>query len=149
MAVDQGKSAFVRELLGRDPEADEQAVNEAWQKAGNQGTISGSLIYKIRSGLGLTGKGRSADVAAGRPKAKATKGPKDKPVAQAQPESNGPPAESATGPESTAGNRGRTLDRVEDRIDEIIFELKDLGGMEQAQEALRLARRLVVRSHEG
>jgi hypothetical protein len=59
MAVDQGKSAFVRELLGRDPEADEQAVNEAWQKAGNQGTISGSLIYKIRSGLGLTGKGRS------------------------------------------------------------------------------------------
>ena len=141
MAVDQGKSAFVRELLGRDPEADEQAVNEAWQKAGNQGTISGSLIYKIRSNMGLTGKGR--------PKAKATKGPKAKPVAQAQPESNGPPAESATGPASTAGGRGRTLDRVEDRIDDLIFQLKDLGGMEQAQEALRLARRLVVRSHEG
>jgi hypothetical protein len=84
MAVDQGKSAFVRELLGRDPEADEQAVNEAWQKAGNQGTISNSLVYKIRSGLGLTGKGRSSDVAAGRPKEKATKGPKAKPVAPAQ-----------------------------------------------------------------
>src|SRR3954447_23936094 len=140
MAVDQGKSAFVRELLGRDPEANEQTVNEAWSQEGNEGTISGSLVSKIRSNLGLTGSGRSP----GRPKAKATKGPKAKPLAQAQPESNGPPAESATGPASTAGGRGRTLDRVEDRIDEIIFELKDLGGMEQAQEALRLARRLVV-----
>ena len=148
MAVDQGKSSFVRDLLGRDPEADEEAVNEAWQKAGNQGTISGSLIYKIRSGLGLTGKGRSSGEAAGRPKAKATKAPKAKPVAPAQPESNGPPAASATGPKSTAGARGGALDRVEDRIDDLIFELKDLGGMERAQEALRLARRLVVRSHE-
>ena len=145
MAADQGKSSFVREVLGRDPEANEQAVNEAWTEAGNEGTISGSLVSKIRSNLGLTGSGRSA----GRPKAKAKKGPKAKPVAQAQPESNGPPAASATGPESTAGNRGRSLDQVEDRIDDLIFQLKDLGGMEQAQEALRLARRLVVRSHEG
>jgi hypothetical protein len=38
---------------------------------------------------------------------------------------------------------------VEDRIDDLIFQLKDLGGMEKAQEALRLARRLVVRNHEG
>ena len=149
MAVDQGKSVFIRDLLGRDPEADEDAVIEAWHKAGNQGTISGSLIYKIRSGLGLTGKGRSSGEAAGRPKAKATKSPKAKPVATAQPESNGPPAASATEPKSTAGARGGALDRVEDRIDDLIFELKDLGGMERAQEALRLARRLVVRSHEG
>jgi len=144
MAVDQGKSTFIRDLLGHDPEADEQVVNEAWTEAGNEGTISGSLVSKIRSNLGLTGKGRSA----GRPKAKATKGPKAKPVATAQPESNGPPAASATGPASTAGARGGALDRVEDRIDDLIFELKDLGGMERAQEALRLARRLVVRSHE-
>jgi hypothetical protein len=145
MAADQGKSSFVREVLGRDPEANEQAVNEAWTEAGNEGTISVSLVSKIRSDMGLTGKGRSRNG----PKAKAKKGPKTKPVAQAQPESNGPPAESATGPESTAGGRGRTLDQVEDRIDDLIFQLKDLGGMEQAQEALRLARRLVVRSHEG
>ncbi len=72
MAVDQGKSAFIRELLGRDPEANEQAVNEAWSQAGNEGTISGSLVSKIRSNLGLTGSGRSA----GRPKAKAKRGPK-------------------------------------------------------------------------
>ncbi len=153
MAVDQGKSSFVRDLLGRNPEADEEAVIEAWQKAGNQGTISGSLIYKIRSGLALTGKGRSTDVAAGRPKTQATKSPKakpaTKPVAQGRPESNGPPAASTTEPKPTAGGRGRTLDGVEDRIDDLIFELKDLGGMERAQEALRLARRLVVRSHEG
>ena len=149
MAVDQGKSSFIRELLERDPEANEQVVNEAWSQAGNEGTISGSLVSKIRSNMGLTGKGQSSDVAAGQPKVKAKKGPKAKPVAQAQPESNGPPAESATEPAPTAGDRGRTLDQVEDRIDDLIFQLKDLGGMEQAQEALRLARRLVVRSHEG
>src|SRR4051812_43508642 len=145
MAVDQGKSAFVRDLLGRDPEANEQVVNEAWSQEGNEGTISGSLVSKIRSNLGLTGSGRSP----GRPKAKAKKGPKAKPVAQAQTESNGPPAESTTGPAPMTGDRGRTLDQVEARIDDLIFDLKDLGGMEQAQEALRLARRLVVRSHEG
>ena len=145
MAADQGKSSFVRELLGRDPEANEQAVNEAWAAEGNEGTISGSLVSKIRSNLGLTGKGRSP----GRPKAKAKRGPKAKPAAPVQPESNGPPAASATGPESTAGGRGRSLDQVEDRIDDLIFQLKDLGGMEQAQEALRLARRLVVRSQEA
>jgi len=150
MAVDQGKSSFVRELLGRAPEADEEVVNQAWRKAGNQGSISGSLIYKIRSGLGLTGKGRTSGEVAERPKAKAPKAkPATQPVAPAPPESNGPPAASATGSESTAGARGGVLDGVEDRIDELIFELKDLGGLERAQEALRMARRLVVRSHEG
>jgi hypothetical protein len=147
MAVDQGKSAFLRELLGDDPEADMQAVNDAWQEAGNPGTISGSLVSKIRSGLGLTDKGRSPGEAAGRPKAK-KKRPATRPVTPAQSESDGPAPATATGPASTAGDRGRTLDQVEARIDELIFELKDLGGLERAQEALRLARRLVVRSHD-
>jgi hypothetical protein len=41
------------------------------------------------------------------------------------------------------------LDRVEDGIDDLIVELKQMGGLEEALEALRKARRVVVRSHEG
>jgi hypothetical protein len=41
------------------------------------------------------------------------------------------------------------LDRVEDGIDDLIIELKQLGGMEEALESLRKVRRVVVRSHEG
>ena len=40
-------------------------------------------------------------------------------------------------------------DRVEDGIDDLIIELKRLGGMEEALESLRRVRRVVVRSHEG
>ena len=35
-------------------------IDEAWHEAGNEDTISTSLISKIRKDLGLTGKGRVA-----------------------------------------------------------------------------------------
>jgi hypothetical protein len=54
-----GKQDFVRELLQRDPEANADAVNEAWRGSGREGSISGSLFYKIRSELGLTKQRRS------------------------------------------------------------------------------------------
>jgi hypothetical protein len=41
------------------------------------------------------------------------------------------------------------LDRVEDRIDDLIVELKQLGGMDDILESLRKLRRVIVRSHEG
>ena len=50
---------------------------------------------------------------------------------------------------SESGDRERVLDRVEDGIDDLIIELKRLGGMEEALESLRKVRRVVVRSHEG
>ena len=50
---------------------------------------------------------------------------------------------------SKTGDRERVLDRVEDGIDDLIIELKRLGGMEEALESLRRVRRVVVRSHEG
>ena len=37
---------------------------------------------------------------------------------------------------------------MEDGIDDLIVELKRLGGMEVALESLRKVRRVVVRSHE-
>src|SRR5579875_1550525 len=52
----QGKSAFVIEHLGQNPQATDDEINVAWASAGNEGTISGSLIYKIRAKEGLTGR---------------------------------------------------------------------------------------------
>src|SRR5215210_8104773 len=140
MAADQGKSSFIRELLGRDPEANEQVVNEAWEEAGNEGTISVSLVSKIRSDMGLTGKrgSRNGAVAGGNK----TRTPKR------ATETRGRKAEQVNGPESEfeptggvptatqvkdqgmtgAEDQDRTLDELEGGIDELIFRLKGLGG---------------------
>ena len=55
---DQGKSAFVGDVLTKDNRANTEAVNRAWTKAGHAGTISESLVNKIRSRMGLTGQQR-------------------------------------------------------------------------------------------
>jgi hypothetical protein len=55
---DQGKSAFVRDVLTKDRQANHEAVNRAWTEAGHAGTISESLVGKLRSELGLTGQQR-------------------------------------------------------------------------------------------
>ena len=57
----EGKTTFVRDLLQRDSGVNERSINEAWKAAGNEGTISGTLVYKIRKDLGLTGKRQSTD----------------------------------------------------------------------------------------
>ena len=51
-----GKSAFVEELLGREPKANVAAINRAWAAAGHEGKISDSIIYKAKRDLGLTGR---------------------------------------------------------------------------------------------
>jgi hypothetical protein len=156
MAVDQGKSSFIRELLGRDPEANEQVVNEAWTEAGNEGTISNSLVSKIRSDMGLTGKGRSRNG----PKAKATKraaGARGRKAEQANgPESEiepmgGAPTPTQAGDQgaSQAGDQERLLDEMESDIDDLIHRLKDQGGRPEVEEALRRARRLLVQGQKG
>src|SRR3954471_11215198 len=140
MAADQGKSSFIRGLLGRDPEANEQAVNEAWRKAGNEGTISNSLVSKIRSDMGLTGKkgSRNGAVAGGEAPKRTPKratGTRGRTAEQA----NGPEAEIGPSGAPTAtqvGDRGMTgvgdqehmLDEMEGDIDELIYKLKNMGG---------------------
>src|SRR5438477_12346955 len=51
----QGKAMFVKEVLLDNPHANTQDVIEAWQAAGMEGTISASLISKVRSERGLAG----------------------------------------------------------------------------------------------
>ena len=50
-----GKTRFVKEFLHDNPEGNVKAVNEAWTAAGFDGSISATLVNKMRAALGLTG----------------------------------------------------------------------------------------------
>jgi hypothetical protein len=157
----QGKSEFVRDRLGRDSAANAKAINEAWQGAGNEGTISGALISKIRTDLGLVGKRSSddrADAADETPKRRTrAKGPKAKRAAQSaegtllQPNGRGAPGGPAAAAEreARAGDQGRRQVELEGDLDDLLFKIMGQGGLTEVEEALRRARRLLVRGHRG
>src|SRR5271157_191270 len=50
-----GKTSFVKEFLNANPQGNTKAVNEAWQAAGFEGTISPTLVNKTRVKMNLTG----------------------------------------------------------------------------------------------
>src|SRR5271157_4106754 len=54
--VTPGKTSFVKDFLNDHPQGNTKAVNEAWQAAGFEGTISPTLVNKTR--VKLTGKRR-------------------------------------------------------------------------------------------
>ena len=156
----EGKTAFVRDLLQRDSRANERSINEAWKATGNEGTISGTLVYTIRKDLGLTGKGQSAggpsvgEAATVKPKPKSpSKGPKatraTKSVEAATVKSNergAPPKPEVKSEAAQTEDKDQVLDEVEEGIDDLIFRLKGLGGRPEVLEALRRARRLLYQS---
>src|SRR5512142_2232229 len=49
-----GKSVFLKKYLVETPDVSKEAVEAAWRAAGHEGTISQSLIGKVRKDLGLT-----------------------------------------------------------------------------------------------
>ena len=142
-----GKSAFVREMLGRKPRANVKAVNEEWRSAGNRDKISDSIYYTVKRDLGASGK--EISVPKKSKPGSATSGPATRPTVEARPESGGETIPSSPVNHSKPGDREQVLDRVEDGIDDLMIELKQLGGMEAALESLKKVRRVVVRSHEG
>jgi hypothetical protein len=123
---DQGKSSFIKEMLVDHPQANAAAANKAWRKAGMKGSISVSLVNRMRSKLGLAGnlpKGRKTAV---------TSKTQTTPATRRRP-----------------GNRERMLVEMESRIDSLIFDLLEIGGIEKAEDALRAARRVVVRAQKA
>jgi len=66
-----GKTSFVKEFLHDNPQGNTKAVNEAWQAAGFEGTISPTLVNKTR--VKLTGKRRRKARTAAKEKAAANK----------------------------------------------------------------------------
>ena len=161
---DQGKSAFVGDVLTKDTQANTEAVNRAWAKAGHAGTISESLVNQIRSRMGLTGQQRpgagvteSAE-SAGQPAAPATRrgtGPKKgggSPPVKGDEGHVPRVTESEVGPQGAGSQSGgddrtRVLTGLEGRIDGMLFEIKVAGGLPEFEVALRRARRILARSH--
>jgi hypothetical protein len=152
--VNQGKSEFVEAQFRRDRGATHETIVEAWALAGKDGTISPSLVQKIRAKLKLTGKrGRTKGAASSKPKTP-TNGRRTRRAAETVVET--PTAANGHGTGETRGatparrgGRKSALHEVEAGIDELIFTLKTNGGMPEVEEALRAARRLVVLSQGG
>jgi hypothetical protein len=148
------KSAFVRDFVQNNPTANRKAVEEAWQQAGNEGTISSALVSNLRSKLGLTGNLRSGSRTAagdGAPEAPKTtaRTPKRKQRGRgAKGKVIGFVAESIKEPVPRIVGRKGALAEIEADIDRLIFKLIGLGGMETMEDELRKVRRLLYRSYQ-
>ncbi len=145
----QGKTDFVKDVLTRNAFANAKVVNEEWQKAGRDGTISETLVNKMRSDLGLTGNLRggrpknSARATAEKPKYTGKKrGRKPK---SALPTSTAPPSNGkhVAEPRAKSGSRTSQLTSLEADIDVLLFKVMNLGGLEEIENSLRRTRRLL------
>jgi len=145
----QNKSEFVLELLRSNPKAKEKDAVAAWKQAGNEGSVSSSAFYSAKRTL-LGGSDAPAS-AAGKTKPKsAPKGPKGKRKSEPVRATSGGPNGQSPQQETVkavgvnkAEDRSRRLDAVEGGIDDLIFTLKEMGGVPEVEEALRAARRLL------
>ena len=160
-----GKTEFVRDHMKANPKCNVGSINEAWQAGKNEGSISESLIHKVRAEFkhGTKNAGRKA-VKKGSVKTVKT-APKRRvimpttPALQALMSKSRPKNPSLTNVKhavsvapspyktSSTDDRSRVLDRIEAEIDEVIFILMGLGGFAEVESALRAARRLLTRSH--
>ena len=152
----QNKSAFLRELFQKNPEIKQAEATQAWSNAGNEGEIASSLFYNIKATVAKRSRGGSGEAGEASSKSKPKTAPKaspskkvGRPPSVPRSESDEKTVPSSTVSKSKTGDREQVLDKVEDGIDDLIVELKQLGGMDDALESLRKVRRVVVRSHEG
>src|SRR5271166_2366517 len=137
-----GKTSFLKEFLHDNPQGNVKAVNEAWQAAGFDGTISTALVYKARASLGLTGNlsGKTKTSAEG----KAT--PTGKKLGRPRKEPTAP----VTGkPRGRKSARTLALTELEADIDRLIFKVMGVGDLTEIEAALRQARRLLYATANG
>jgi hypothetical protein len=152
----QGKTEFAAEFLGKNPRANANAVIEAWKSEGRDGTISATLVNKLRSSLGLVGNIRSSDKKNTEPSAiekrpytgkKRGRKPKNlstPSVNLAPMHANGRTAEypvHKVGRRAKASLRNGALEELDADIDRLLFKVMGLGGLPAIEETLRKARR--------
>lgn len=153
------KTSFARAYLGDHPKAGYRAVNQAWNEAGHDGSISETLVHRMRAKLGLTGNLRPTRPAkpsapASRPeaatpatpsKSKAKRGrPRNTPAA-ARPAPTPAPSPAEPRP-SSATPKVLSAVSLEAEFDRLLFQVID-QGMPEVEEAIRTARRLFVLHH--
>jgi len=119
------QSEFIRELFKANPQAKLGDAKKAWSDAGHKGEIGNSLFYVVKRKLGLTTTA-SGGRRRGRPPGSRNKAP-----AAAGARTSGR-ASSAAGYEA-----------VEDRLDDVIRLLWDLGDHDLVAE-FRIARRKIA-----
>jgi hypothetical protein len=155
---DQGKLEFVRQMLEQDANANEKTVNEAWEEAGHEGSISRSSVGKVRAELGLTNKRRPRSQKAEAETAKKsstrqTRRRRTEPSAQAaeptRSRDNGTPAEAASASANGGGDRGRVIEELEGDLDRLLFRVMNLGGLTEVEELLRRSRRILILGSQG
>lgn len=155
----EGKSEFVKDVLSKNSKANAQAVNDAWKAAGHAGTISTTLVQKMRAGMGLTSrrKPRKPAVASGAVKKTRLASSKIAPKRGRPKKATPTPITNGTHegmapvrPTKAAGGANdRRLAELEGEIDQLIFRLISLGGLPEVEETLRQARRLLIRSQKA
>ena len=128
-----GKSMFVKEFLHDNPQGNVRAVNEAWAAAGFKGVISKTIIYKVKSSLGLTG---SLRLNTKRIKASA-KGKKPGTASKVI------TASVNVQPRGNNSTRTVVLNELETDIDRLLFKVMGVGALTEIEDTLRRARRLL------
>ena len=129
-------------MLIDDPLANTKAVNVAWSKAGMDGTISETLVNKMRAKMGLTGNLRGkraaekgAEASTKRPYTGKKRGRKPK-------QETGTNSGRKTTPTATrSGKQNDHLVELEAELDRLLFRVMNLGGLEEVESCLREARR--------
>jgi len=131
-----GKSSFVKEFLNDHPAGTTREVNEAWTAAGFDGTISRTLVDKMRALLGLTGNLGAKPSKKSKATSSRTGKKRGRPRKETSAAFNGQP-------------RGRKSDRtvaltdLEADIDRLIFKAMAMGDLIEIEDTLRRARRLL------
>jgi hypothetical protein len=154
--TEQGKTAFVEEYLKDHKDADVVAVNAAWRSFGREGTISDSLVAKVRRSLGLTRKqnGKKAEVAEGTPRPRnpvvvRSVGKKSATSGGVGASVEGSPTRRSrqTDPaaKGRASDRNQMLIALEKDLDRLLFGVLEMESMTEVEEHIRAARRVVSR----
>jgi hypothetical protein len=113
------QSEFIRELFKQNPNAKLGDAKKAWADAGHKGAIGNSLFYVVKRKMGLT-----TAAPGGRRRGR-------------------PPGSKKAAAVSAGPRKSRGYEAVEDRLDEVIHLLRELGDMELVNE-FRMARRRIA-----
>jgi hypothetical protein len=151
----ESKSRYATDYLLKNPYANAKAVCDAWKDEGKQGTISATLVNKLRSSLGLAGNlrpkrkrrnGVVGDVPAdyaGKKRGQKSKVASDS-ARMFSPMTNGSKMGEAAATIGSAGAMTISLsafEELEADIDRLLFKVMRLGGMSALEDGLRRARR--------
>lgn len=143
--VTPGKTMFVKEFLNDHPQGNFDDVNEAWTAAGFEGTISRTLVDKMRALLGLTGNQRSKSKKV-RTSARGNSTSDGKKPGRPRKE---PMAAINGQPRGRKSNRSLALTELEGDIDRLIFKVMGVGDLTEIEDSLRRARRLLYAIANG